>query len=195
MHAVERTRLLFARSLGYPLPNTFGEYGIDAAVPAAAGDLPRGLLFFHGTARAEKLWPQSQWMALVKLAEDAGYRVWLPWGNDEELQRARQIAGGGSNTEVLPRMNLRELAGLLQSVKGAVAIDTGLGHLAAALAVPTVSLYGPTRTSLVGAYGRNQVHLQSPVVDDDITDPLTLMQAITATTVWQALVAAIEGVA
>ena len=193
MHAVERIRLLFARALEYPLPNTLGEYGLDVAVPAAAGDLPPGLLFFHGTARAEKLWPQTQWMALAKLAEDAGYRVWLPWGNDEELQRAQRIADGRSNTEVLPRMNLRELAGLLQRVRGAVAVDTGLGHLAAALAVPTVSLYGPTRTSLVGTYGRNQVHLQSPLVDGDITDPLTLMQAITATVVWQSLAAAIEG--
>ncbi len=192
LHAVERTRLLFARALDYPLPRTPGEYGLDSAVPAAAGDLPAGLLFFHGTARAEKLWPQTRWTALAKLAEDAGYRVWLPWGNEEELQRARRIAGGSSNTEVLPRMSLRELAGLLQRVKGAVAVDTGLGHLAAALAVPTVSLYGPTRTSLVGAYGRNQVHLQSPLVDGDISDPLTLMQAITATAVWQSLAAAIE---
>ena len=187
MHAVERSRLLFARALGYPQPKTVGEYGLDGAVSAAAGDLPRGLLFFHGTARAEKQWPEQQWIALAQLAAEAGYRVWLPWGNDEELQRARRIAGSGSHTEVLPRMNLQQIAGLLQRARGAVAVDTGLGHLAAALAVPTVSLYGPTRTSLVGTYGRNQVHLQSPLVDGDITDPATLMQAITAAAVWQAL--------
>ncbi|MEE4144021.1 MAG: lipopolysaccharide heptosyltransferase I [Halieaceae bacterium] len=190
MHAVERSRLLFARALDYPLPGVLGEYGLDAAVPATAGDLPRGLLFFHGTARAEKQWPETHWIALAMLAREAGYRVWLPWGNDEELQRAQRIANSGSNIEVLPRMDLQQLGGLLQRVEGAVAIDTGLGHLAAALAVPTVSLYGPTRTSLVGAYGRNQVHLQSPLVDGDITDPATLMQAITAGAVWQALVAA-----
>jgi heptosyltransferase-1 len=191
MHAVERSRLLFARALGYPQPKTLGEYGLDGAVSAAAGDLPPGLLFFHGTARAEKQWPEQQWIALAQLAAEAGYRVWLPWGNDEELQRARRIAGSGSHTEVLPRMNLQQIAGLLQRARGAVAVDTGLGHLAAALAVPTVSLYGPTRTSLVGTYGRNQVHLQSPLVGGDITDPATLMQAITAAAVWQALVAAI----
>jgi heptosyltransferase-1 len=190
MHAVERSRLLFARALGYPQPKTVGEYGLDGAVSAAAGDLPPGLLFFHGTARAEKQWPEQQWIALAQLAAEAGYRVWLPWGNDEELQRARRIAGSGSHTEVLPRMNLQQIAGLLQRARGAVAVDTGLGHLAAALAVPTVSLYGPTLTSLVGTYGRNQVHLQSPLVDGDITDPATLMQAITAAAVWQALVAA-----
>jgi len=190
MHAVERSRMLFARALNYPLPKTLGEYGLDAAVPAP-GDLPPGLLFFHGTARAEKQWPETHWIALAQLAGEAGYRVWLPWGNDEELQRAQRIADSGSNTEVLPRMNLQQLAGLLQRVRGAVAVDTGLGHLAAALAVPAVSLYGPTSTSLVGTYGRNQVHLQSPLVDGDITDPAILMQAITAAAVWQALAAAI----
>jgi heptosyltransferase-1 len=38
-------------------------------------------------------------------------------------------------------------------------VDTGLGHLAAALAVPTLSLYGSTSPALVGAYGSNQFHL------------------------------------
>jgi len=40
-------------------------------------------------------------------------------------------------------------------------VDTGLGHLAAALAVPTLSLYGPTSPTLIGAYGPNQFHLRA----------------------------------
>jgi heptosyltransferase-1 len=40
-----------------------------------------------------------------------------------------------------------------------VAVDTGLGHLAAALDVPSISLYGPTLPGRVGAYGRSQIHL------------------------------------
>ena len=42
-----------------------------------------------------------------------------------------------------------------------MAVDTGLGHLAAALDVPTISLLGPTNPGLTGAYGRSQVHLGS----------------------------------
>ena len=83
-----------------------------------------------------------------------------------------------------------ELFALLQRVNGAVAVDTGLGHLAAALAVPTISLYGPTSTRLVGAYGRNQVHLQSPLAGIDNTDPAARMQAITPAATWRALQAA-----
>lgn len=42
-----------------------------------------------------------------------------------------------------------------------MAVDTGLGHLAAALDVPTLSLFGPTNPGFTGAYGRSQVHLGS----------------------------------
>ena len=42
-----------------------------------------------------------------------------------------------------------------------IAVDTGLGHLAAALARPTLSLYGPTDPGLSGTYGVSQKHLCS----------------------------------
>src|SRR5690606_10524592 len=44
---------------------------------------------------------------------------------------------------------------------GVIAVDTGLGHLAAALSVPVISLYGASNPELTGTYGRRQLHLQS----------------------------------
>ena len=193
MHAVARSRLLFADALDYRLPEGLGEYGLDGIVTAASPNLHPTLLFFHGTARAEKLWPEGHWVALAELAQEAGYRVWLPWGNEQEQLRAQRIASAAANAEVLPLQTLRELAGLLQEVSGAVAVDTGLGHLSAALSVPTVSLYGPTSIGLVGAYGRNQVHIQSPLKGGDILDPSTLMQTIRPEAVWRALQGAMAG--
>jgi heptosyltransferase-1 len=208
MHAVERVRLLFARALDYPLPAASGDYGVRDNLTPARNELPPGLLFFHGTARAEKLWPEDHWIELAALATGQGYTVWLPWGSDEERQRAERIAGGnnashsdtrhsnaGKNgqVQVLPRLDLLGLAGMLLQASGAVAVDTGLGHLSAALDVPTVSLYGPTRTELIGAYGRNQVHLQSPVGAQDTSDPLAMMKSITATVVWRELQAILPG--
>lgn len=187
MHAVERTRTLFARALNYQLPSGKGDYGVRENLVGDRTSRSGGLLFFHGTARAEKLWPEQHWIELARLTGAAGYPVWLPWGSEEEKARAQRIADGCESAGVLPRLDLKGMAGLLLEADGAVAVDTGLGHLAAALDVPTVSLYGPTSTRLVGAYGRNQVHIQSPLGAGNSSDPLAMMSAISAGQVWSEL--------
>lgn len=192
MHAVERIRLLFSRALGYPLPDSPGDYGLLGRLPVATKPRPAGLLFLHGSARDEKLWPQQRWVELAALAAARDLQVWLPWGNQVERERAGQIAAIARNAEVLPRMDLLGLAGLLQQVRAAVAVDTGLAHLSAALAVPTVSLYGPTDTRLIGAYGANQVHIRSAESGRD-RDSRAVMAAIEASQVWQALQALPDG--
>ena len=83
----------------------------------------------------------------------------LPWGNEREKKRAEFISKDNLNVKVLDRQSLSDLAILISGSKGVVAVDTGLGHLAAALSKPTVSLYGPTDPTRVGTYGPNQVHL------------------------------------
>lgn len=183
MHAVERIRLLFSQALRYPLPSQQGDYGVRANLKPGADKLPASLLFFHGTARAEKLWPEQHWIELAGLCAARGYQAWMPWGSQEERDRAERIASVVSNVQVLPKLDLLGLASMLMEVDGAVAVDTGLAHLSAALDVPTVSLYGPTSTDLIGAYGRNQVHIQSPVGVEDTGDPLEMMRSISPSVV------------
>jgi heptosyltransferase-1 len=166
-HAVERTRQLFAAALGYPLPEKKGSYGIDGSSFARIpGDQQPVVIFLHGTTREDKHWPEPYWVELGNQLAALGYAILLPWGNDNELARAQRIAHTVSKATVLPRMNLNELAATLNQAAGVVAVDTGLGHLAAALDTPSVSLYGPTSPVLVGAYGENQVHLQASEYPD-----------------------------
>ena len=187
MHAVERTRQLFAKSLDYPVPGNVGDYGVRDAMPGTSEASQPGLLFFHGTARKEKLWPQSYWVELARLAETKALKVWLPWGSDKERERAQAIAEQSANAQVLPRLDLRGIANLLLEVRAAVAVDTGLGHLAAALDVPAVSLYGPTRTALIGSYGRHQSHMVSPLAGNDTAAADAQMAAIQPEAVWAKL--------
>lgn len=188
MHAVERTRRLFADALHYRVSSTPGDYGLAALADSLKRQEEPTLLFIHGTAGPEKLWPTEHWRELAKRASADGYRVWLPWGDDSEQARARAIAEALPGVEVLPRLNLTQLAAHLRQVEAAVAVDTGLGHLAAALAVPTVSLYGPTRIPLVGTCGRHQLQLKSPLADNHRAPGGAKMAAITPETVWNGLV-------
>jgi heptosyltransferase-1 len=157
-HALERVRQLFAQALDYPVPTTMGDYGLDRALLADPG-APPYIVFLHGTTWASKHWPENYWRQLAEQMSELGYAIRLPWGNDSERQRAERIAQGLENAVVLPKLNLAGVAKVIAGAQACVAVDTGLGHLAAALDVPSISLYGPTLPGRVGAYGRSQIHL------------------------------------
>ncbi|MGE8322439.1 MAG: lipopolysaccharide heptosyltransferase I [Pseudomonas sp.] len=159
-HAVERVRQLFAMALAYDLPEGIGNYGLDLdrlQLPPAAPYV----VFLHGTTWATKHWPEAYWRELAERMGRRKLEVRLPWGNPAEKARAERIAQGLNNCQVLPKLNLVGVARVLAAAKACVAVDTGLGHLAAALDVPTISLFGPTNPGLTGAYGRTQIHQAS----------------------------------
>lgn len=160
-HAVERLRQLFARSIGYKLPNTPGDYGIDREKRFAVRVQPKRLMFLHGTSWITKEWPETFWAELIQIAAREDYAIQMTWGNELEKQRASRLAKNRPNVRVLDRMVVTELATEMAACSGVVAADTGLGHVAAALSVPTVSLYGPTSSGLTGAYGESQKYIQS----------------------------------
>ena len=158
-HAVERVRQLFAKALGYSidgqLDNVLGEYSLSFQ-----SDRQKSVVLLHGTTWVSKHWPEHSWIELSRLLLEAGYQVKLPWGNEDEKTRAERIAGD-SAAQVLPKMSLSELAALLSASVGCISVDTGLGHLAAAVDTPTLALFGPTNSALTGFYGKNQQSSQS----------------------------------
>lgn len=161
-HAVDRVRELFSRSFNYSYDYMDCDYGLDMTrFRASATQEPPYVVFFHGTTWQSKLWPEQYWIKLAGLAGKAGYGVKLPWGNQSELERARRIAAAGAQVQILEPMTLTQIGVVLSAAGGAVAVDTGLGHLAAALSVPAISLYGSSSHELTGTYGRKQVHLGS----------------------------------
>lgn len=158
-HAVERTRQLFSQALGYSLPLGMGAYSLHRERLATTEQHAPYVLFLHGTTWPSKHWPQAEWRALAQQLTAENIAVRIPWGNASEEARAHVIADGLSSVQVLPRLNLSGVAAQIAGAQACVAVDTGLGHLAAALDVPCVSLYGPTLPGRVGAYGQGQVHL------------------------------------
>lgn len=159
-HAVQRVRQLFAGILDYQFDAQQIDYGLGSGA-AAPGSAAPVLMFLHGTTWNSKHWPVEYWKELARLASAAGYQIKLPWGNLPEQQRAQLIADGVAGAEVLNRMSLTELAQQMGRCQGIVAVDTGLGHLAAALNKPTVSIYGATNPFLSGTFGHNQLQLKS----------------------------------
>jgi heptosyltransferase-1 len=178
-HAVERTRELFAKSLGYEKPETQGDYAIAARFLAhPPADANRYLVFLHATTRADKHWPESHWRELIGLFSHQDWVIKLPWGAEHEYQRACRLAEGFEHVVVLPKMSLEQVASVLAGAKAVVSVDTGLSHLAAALDRPNITIYGPTDPGLIGGYGKNQHSLIAEDKD---------MASISAARVFEAL--------
>ncbi|WP_455814944.1 lipopolysaccharide heptosyltransferase RfaC [Pseudomonas graminis] len=160
-HAVQRTRELFAKSLGYAIPTTTGDYAIaqhfTQALPADANQY---LVFLHATTRDNKHWPEAHWRELIGLMQPSGLKIKLPWGAEHEHQRALRLAEGFDFVEVLPKLTLEQVARTLAGARAVVSVDTGLSHLTAALDRPNITLYGPTDPGLIGGYGKNQIALR-----------------------------------
>lgn len=162
-HAVERTRELFAKSLGYEKPQTQGDYAIAAHFMGdVSQDITPYLVFLHATTRDNKHWPESHWRELIGLLQHSGLHIKLPWGAEHEHQRAQRLAEGFDYVEVLPKLTLEAIARELAGAKAVVSVDTGLSHLTAALDRPNITLYGPTDPGLIGGYGQNQQALCPP---------------------------------
>ncbi|WP_281646427.1 lipopolysaccharide heptosyltransferase I [Parendozoicomonas sp. Alg238-R29] len=193
-HAVERVRQLFAIALGYELSAGKGSFQLKAEMFADTGNYrPESpyLVFVHGTTWVDKHWPDTYWCELAKTATENGYNVCLPWGSEQEKERAELIARTSGKVHVLPKMSLRNVASVIAGAEKVVAVDTGLGHLTAALEIPAVSLYGPTSPVLVGAYGKEQVHLtlnDCPENESLNNVEPAIFTPMTPDIVWQALV-------
>ncbi|MCU7843662.1 MAG: lipopolysaccharide heptosyltransferase I [Candidatus Thiodiazotropha sp. (ex Monitilora ramsayi)] len=158
-HAIARVRQLFALALDYDMPGSQVAFGIDLKHrDQPQSDVPY-LVFLHGTTWQSKHYPEKHWCALARRAAAEGYRVLLPWGNDNELVRAQRIAGEVPAADPLPGMGIGELAAIIAGAAGVVAVDTGLAHLACALSVPAIALFGPTNPALTGVIGDRQHNL------------------------------------
>lgn len=160
LHAIQRVRDLFAASLGYAQPDTVPDYGID--ISKLTGTEPtehQYLVFVHASSWPSKRWPEEFWRQLVELTTAANYRVRLPWGNKFEHEHARRIIQNHADAEVMPKMELDQLACVLARAAAVVSVDTGLAHLTAALGTPNVTIYGSTNPDLTGTLGYRQHQL------------------------------------
>lgn len=160
-HAIDRLRQLFAGGFGYPTPTTPLDYALQVPGLRRADSGRRTVLLLHGTTWNSKHLPEQHWVDISGLAVQDGFEVKLCWGNEHERQRAQRIAERCQGVTVLPQLSLTQIAAELQSSAGVIAVDTGLGHLAAALGIPTVSVYGASDAKLTGTVGNNQLHLQT----------------------------------
>jgi heptosyltransferase-1 len=138
IHAVERSRVLCAKALGYAVPAAL-VHGLKATPVTAS---PRCVALVHGTSRPDKCWPTAHWVDLGRQLAQAGHTLGLPHGSVAEQATSEEIAAAiGPAAQVWPRMDLGALADRLGACAGVIGVDSGLSHIAVALDRPHVQIY------------------------------------------------------
>ena len=173
LHIIEKNRQLieqlFAADISPP-----ADFGLDkfreeqlhgelSGVLREMTDQPY-IVLLHGTTWNSKYWAESAWMELSREFSQRGWRCLVPWGNDAEHQRAERLqTAGGEQVMVLPKLSLTEMMDILLHARAFVSVESGIGHLAAALDVPGVMLHGPTDPGYSGILGKSCLHITSGI--------------------------------
>ncbi|MFQ6612344.1 MAG: lipopolysaccharide heptosyltransferase II [Fidelibacterota bacterium] len=116
-------------------------------------------------------------------------------GNQESGKKLEQALPGERIRSVCGKYTLRQAIALISVCQSAIATDSGLGHIAANLGIPTVSLFGAGNIQLTGPVGPqttfvNKVVHCSPCrknICENTSEPLICLHSITAREVWESL--------
>jgi len=124
----------------------------EGTMKALAIDTRKPVIGIHvGASNANKRWPLERFEELVKMITETSHNQVLifsepdGYGADFKAKRAK----------VIRDITLRQLLALISECDLFVANDGGPMHIAAALQVPTVAIFGPTNPDWFGPWGDN----------------------------------------
>ncbi len=147
-HVVDQNLSLLA-SVGIPVMSAAPDARYLLERPSAAAEaflasLPRPFALYHpGAGRPEKAWGEQRYAALAEALRRArGLFPVISWGPGDEA-RIRRMATLLPGSAQAPPLDLPGLARLTAGSSIFVGGDTGPLHLADALGVPTLALFGP----------------------------------------------------
>jgi lipopolysaccharide heptosyltransferase I len=119
------------------------------------------LVLVLGTTWATKNWPPAFFIEIIKLLY-RDFRIVLCGGKAEvEIGREVETKAGVPIINSIGLTSLLEMAGIIEQASAVVAGDTGPLHMAGALGVPTVGMFGPTDPAIYAPQGEQHATLFS----------------------------------
>lgn len=157
-HVIEQNIELASAAAGRRLEVTDFELPHDPAAETwcraelARRGVTEFALLTPGAGWGAKCWPAIAYATVAREVAAMGLRSLINYGPGEEgLASEVEALSGGAAQKVL--CSISELVALTRRAKLFVGGDTGPLHLAAALRIPVVGLFGPTDPARNGPYG------------------------------------------
>ena len=111
-----------------------------------------------------KQWPAGYFAKLADYLSERGYQVWL-FGSAKEVALGDEIAklSNGEIYNLCGKTELTDVIDLLVCAEQVVSNDSGLMHVAAALDVPLIAVFGSTNPVTTGPCGSKSHVVRAPV--------------------------------
>jgi heptosyltransferase-1 len=128
-----------------------------AGLAAGAGDF---VILNPGAGWGAKMWPAERYAQVAKELAKEGLRSLVNYGpGEEELAASVEAASDGAARTI--SCSISELIALTRRARLLIGGDTGPMHLAAALKIPVVAIFGPTNPARNGPFGTRSIVLRS----------------------------------
>ncbi len=113
-----------------------------------------------GAGWGAKCWPPSSFAEVARRLAEVGVHSLVNFGPGEEPLAREVVESSGGTAEAIP-CTVSQLIELTRRAGLFIGGDTGPMHLAAALGVPVVGLFGPTNPERNGPWGTRSIVLRS----------------------------------
>jgi len=120
----------------------------------------RFALLHPGAGWGAKRWPAARYGEVAHALAGRGITPLVNHGPDEQALAQEVVRASGGGTVAAIQCSIAELIALTRRAKFVIGGDTGPLHLAAALEIPIVALYGPTDPRRTGPFGTREVVLR-----------------------------------
>jgi heptosyltransferase-1 len=150
IHAIDKLtpflKVLGINDFDPSLPIKFDHSYLKEETKKLIGSKPY-IMLFPESRRPQKMWPYFEEL-LGELKKESGYEILIA-GNNEAGDYKGSI-------DVRGKLSLTELPFLISKSKAVVTNDSAPLHIASAMLVPTVALFGPTSKNKYGPYPKSQ---------------------------------------
>jgi ADP-heptose:LPS heptosyltransferase len=122
------------------------ELRLRSPASSAPASLSGATVIHAGAGCPERVWPPERWARVAAAERAAGREIVLTGAQPERplAERIALLAGLDAASVVAGRTDLGELTSLVAAAGRVLSCDTGIAHLATALGVPSVTLFGPS---------------------------------------------------
>jgi len=163
-HVVEQAIALAEALIPTPIPEAAVEFPIDPdaerKIAEATAELDGFVILNPGAGWGAKMWPTERYAQVARELAKDGVCSLVNYGpGEEELATAVERESNGAARKI--SCSVSELIALTRRARLLIGGDTGPLHLAAALKIPVVAIFGPTNPARNGPFGTRAVVLRS----------------------------------